>query len=98
MPGVDSHVVFPEHLSLKVEALLLWDLECGDGLPWLYVSGPVYVLGSTWDSMATLTWILFWVPHLSDVLDGLVFEVLAQLDLEQVFGVVLVVEVLQPSV
>ena len=40
--------------------------------------------------------VFFWIPHFSRVLDGLVFKVLEKLELEEVFGVVVAVEVLQP--
>ena len=42
--------------------------------------------------------VFFRVPDLAGILDGLVVEVLAQLDLEEVFRVVLGMEVLQPVV
>jgi hypothetical protein len=38
------------------------------------------------------------IPNLASIFDGLIFQVLAQLDLEQVLCVMLLVEILQPSV
>lgn len=45
-----------------------------------------------------LPWILLGIPHFADVLDWLVFEVLAQLDLQEIFSVVFLVEIFQPAV
>ena len=44
----------------------------------------------------SLPGILLRIPDLSGVFDGLIFEILAKLDLEEVLGLVLAMKFLQP--
>ena len=44
----------------------------------------------------SLPWILLRIPDLSSVFDGLIFEIFAKLDLEEVLSVVLAMKFLQP--
>jgi len=41
-----------------------------------------------------LPWILFGIPHFSSILNRLIFQVLAQLELEQIVGLIVCVEFL----
>ena len=45
-----------------------------------------------------LPWIFLRIPDLPGILDGLIFKILAQLELQQVFSIMLPMKVLEPFV